>query len=58
MLLNLEVDIAVVEKQNPDLTPVIGVNYACTRVDEVLGCESGAGGDASVYSTGVSNKSN
>lgn len=57
MLVNHEVDIAVIEKQNLDLASVIGINNTRTRVDEVLGCKSGAGSDASIYSTRVSNKS-
>jgi len=43
-----EVGIAVVEQQHLDLAAVVGVNDARARVDEVLGCEAGARGNAAV----------
>ena len=52
VLLNHKVDIAVIEQQNLDLSSVIRINDAGSRVDEVLGCEAGAWGDASVCKVG------
>lgn len=47
-LLHLKVGLAVVEQQDLDGSPVVGVDDAGARVDEVLGGEAGAGGDAAV----------
>lgn len=48
-LLDLVVGLGVVEEQHLDLPAVVGVDDARARVDEVLGREAGAGGDAAVY---------
>jgi hypothetical protein len=39
-LLDLEVGLVVVEKQDLDLAAVIGVNDTCAGIDEVLGSET------------------
>lgn len=39
-LLDLEVGLVVVEKQDLDLTAVIGVNDTCAGIDKVLGSEA------------------
>lgn len=49
-LLDLEVGVGVVKEQHLDLAAVVGVDDARARVDEVLGCQAGPGGDAAVYS--------
>lgn len=46
--LDLKVGVAVVEEQHLDGAPVVGVNDAGARVDEVVDGEAGAGGDAAV----------
>lgn len=47
-LLHLVVGVGVVEQQHFDGAAVVGVDDSRARVDEVLGCEAGAGGDAAV----------
>lgn len=47
-LLHLVVGLAVVEQQHLDVAAVVGVDDARARVDEVLGCQSGAWGDAAI----------
>ena len=48
MLLNRKIDVAMVEKQDLDLSSVIRIDDAGAGVDEVLGCEAGTWSDASV----------
>lgn len=48
-LLHLKVCVVVVEEKHFNGTPVVGVDDARARVDEVLGGETGAWGDAAVY---------
>lgn len=48
-LADRKVGVAVVEQQHFHLAPVVGVDDARARVDEVLGGQAGAGGDAAVF---------
>lgn len=47
-LSDLEVGVGVVEEEDLDLAAVVRVDYAGTGVDEVLGGETGARGNAAV----------
>ena len=42
----------MVEQQDLDLAAVVGIDDTGAGVDEVLGCETGAGRDAAVWDFG------
>lgn len=46
--LTFEVDIGVIEEENFDRAPVVGVDDASAGVDEVLGCKPTARGYTSI----------